>query len=130
MALFVWGLNFVRKLQVKPAVLRLGRRPIPLAAIESARYIERGEAKRFKRSVRWTPLEPATWGRRSAAFGVWWQPWMKDAIFVQLKPGSKVITDRWLIGTRNPQQLLELLLAGADPATRQPAPSGAAPSLA
>src|SRR5471032_1925876 len=51
LALLIWGLNFFKKLQVKPAVLRLGRRPIPLAAIESARYIERGEAKRFYRSV-------------------------------------------------------------------------------
>jgi hypothetical protein len=36
---------------------------------------------------------------------------MKDALLVRLKPDSKVITDDWLIGTRHPQQLLELIRA-------------------
>jgi Protein of unknown function (DUF3093) len=115
-ALILWGTNRSRKLEVHASRLRMGRRSVPFAAVENARYIDHAEAKRIQATMRYSPLRPTSWGNRKRQYGAWWQPWMDGAILLRLKPGSLAITDDWLIGTRHPQQLIELIQAGVDQA--------------
>jgi Protein of unknown function (DUF3093) len=133
MALFFWTMNVLRKLEVRQSVLRIGRTPIAYGYIQEAYFVNPEEAKTISKGIEGRVpklgllmfmMTRKEWNR---IHGNWWQPWMKDAIFVQLKPGSPVITDKWLIGTRHPQQLLELIQAGMARAT---APAEAAPSPA
>lgn len=125
--LVLWGTNRSRKLTVSPDQLRMARRAIPFAAIETVRLVDRSEAKRIVETMRYSPLRPSTYGHRKRQYGAWWQPWMDGGILVHLKPGSRAITDDWLIGTRHPQQLLELIQAGL---SRSPSGAGAPPDVA
>jgi Protein of unknown function (DUF3093) len=110
-AAVIWGVS-LRKLTVQSGGLRLGRRWIPFSDVESARYVDHEEAQRIAKTMKYTPLLPSTYGQRKRQWGSRRQPWMKDAILVHLKPGSPAITDDWLIGTRHPQQLIELFQTG------------------
>ncbi len=124
----IWATNRSRKLQVRADRLQMSRRPIRFAEIESARYVDHQEAKRLQGSMRYSPLRPTSWGNRKRQYGAWWQPWMKGGIFLHLKPESAVITHDWIIGTRHPQELLELIQAGIDQAPKAAADPADTPS--
>ncbi len=128
-ALIFWGVNFFRELRVRPDGLQFGRRFVPFSAIESARHVDHVEAKRVQSTMRYSMLVPSTWGQKKRLNGVWWQRWMDGAIFVHLKPGSRVITDDWLIGTRHPQELMELIQAGISQAPKAAPTTEATSSL-
>jgi hypothetical protein len=118
--LVCWGNDFFRKVQVRTDELRLGRARVPYEWIDSVRYVDHAEAKRVAKTMRYVPNIPSTWRNRRRAYGAYWQPWMKDALFLHVRHGLGLKTDDWLIGTRHPQELLELILSGMDRSRCEP----------
>jgi hypothetical protein len=128
-AAIFWAIG-LRTVIVRPEGLRLGRRRVAFADIESVRSVDRAEAKRLQSTMRYSPIRPSTWSQRNRAYGAWWQRWMNDPILVRLKPGVSAVTSDWLIGTRHRQELLDLIESGMQHGTLTTVPPDAAPSLA
>jgi hypothetical protein len=115
-ALMFWGIQVARRMQVRENVLQMGREAIPYGDIQDARFVHDAEAAlvldRMTGSARRRGgfvLSMNEWNR---IHGSWRQPWMHDAIYVELKPGARAVTDKWLIGTRHPQELMRLIEDG------------------
>jgi Protein of unknown function (DUF3093) len=114
-AALIWIGQVLMRMQVQQSGLQMGRVWIPYSAIESARFLDAAEAKRVMLLIggraqrRGFPLTRKEWRR---IHGNWWQPWMGEAIYLQIKPGSDVITDKWLIGSHRLDEVMRLIQEG------------------